>query len=147
MDLKSLAYTSLASLDLASDDLEAIHQTALKLNALDGLSGILVFNGTRFLQIVEGAEVAIDQLVDRLRRDRRHSALEIRAESKIESRSFPSWSMELVKVSSSYFKAKETISARIPGTVNEGTPERLLRMTEGISQTVRFDPASATVVG
>ena len=61
MNLKSLAYTSLASLDLVSDELEAIHRTALKLNALDGVTGILVFNGTRFLQIVEGAEVAIDQ--------------------------------------------------------------------------------------
>ena len=65
MKLKSLTYTSLARLDLNGDDLHAIHRSALNLNALDGITGLLVFNGTHFLQIVEGAEPAIDDLMGR----------------------------------------------------------------------------------
>jgi len=140
MDLKSLTYTSLASFDLISSDLEEIHRTALRRNALDGVTGLLVFNGLRFLQIVEGDDVAVDELVERLRRDPRHSSLEVRAESRIDRRSFPDWSMELVKVSASYFEAKETIRAHIPSTVDEGVREHLFRMTEGISETIRFEP-------
>ena len=55
MHLTSLTYTSLARLDLQTSDLEDIHRSARELNALDGITGLLVFNGTHFLQIIEGA--------------------------------------------------------------------------------------------
>ena len=89
MDLKSLTYTSLARPDLDSDDLNAIHRIARELNSLDGITGLLVFNGTHFLQIVEGAAPAIDDLLARLRRDPRHFGLEVRDERTVEARSFP----------------------------------------------------------
>jgi hypothetical protein len=98
MDLTSLTYTSLARLDLQTSDLEDIQRSARELNALDGITGLLVFNGTHFLQIIEGAHDAIDDLLERLRRDPRHSGLEVRDERKVKERSFPDWSMELVRV-------------------------------------------------
>ena len=101
MTVKSLTYTSLARLDLAADDLEAIHRIARNANALDGITGLLIFNGTHFLQIIEGQPQAIDELVEKLRRDPRHSGVEIRDQRMVEARSFPDWSMELVRVSAS----------------------------------------------
>jgi hypothetical protein len=136
MSLKSLTYTSLARLDLDASDLEAIHRSARELNALDGITGLLIFNGTHFLQIVEGSPRAIDDLVERLRRDRRHSAFEVRDERTVEQRSFPDWSMELVRVSASYFDAKDTVADRLPGEVDPTVRERIMRMTESISGTV-----------
>jgi hypothetical protein len=138
MDLTSLTYTSLARLDLQISDLEDIHRSARELNALDGITGLLIFNGTHFLQIVEGAHDAIDDLVARLRRDTRHSGLEIRDERKISARSFPGWSMELVRVNAGYFDARDTIADRLPDTVPEEIQLRLFRMTELIS-TMEFD--------
>jgi len=138
MNLTSLTYTSLARLDLDSSDLEDIHRTARELNALDGITGLLVFNGTHFLQIIEGAKDAINELVERLRLDRRHSGFEIRDQHSIDARSFPDWSMELVRVSASYFPARETIAERLPETVPEGIRCRLFRMTELIS-TMSFE--------
>ena len=138
MDLKSLTYTSLARLDLGPDDLEAIHRTARELNALDGITGLLVFNGTHFLQIVEGAQPAIDDLLARLRKDPRHTGIELRDERNVEARSFPDWSMELVRVSSSYFEAREAIQDRVPPGVATDVRDRLVRMTELISGTVRL---------
>jgi hypothetical protein len=133
MDLKSLTYTSLAKLDLDAADLETIHRTAREVNALEGVTGLLIFNGTHFLQIVEGAPHAVDDLVERLRRDRRHSGIEIRDQREIAERSFPDWSMELVRVSASYFDAKETVSDRLPQGVAEPVRDRVIRMTEAIS--------------
>jgi hypothetical protein len=138
MDLTSLTYTSLARLDLQSSDLEDIHRSARELNALDGITGLLVFNGTHFLQIIEGARDAIDDLLERLRRDPRHTGLEVRDRHKLTARSFPDWSMELVRVNASYFQARETIVDRLPDTVPEAIKLRLLRMTELIS-TMEFD--------
>jgi hypothetical protein len=136
MNLKSLTYTSLARLDLDSSDIEAIHRTAREVNALEGITGLLIFNGTHFLQIVEGAPQAVDDLVERLRRDSRHSALEIRDERQIAERSFPDWSMELVRVSGSCFETKETVSDRLPQGLAEPVRDRVIRMTEAISGTV-----------
>lgn len=138
MPLKSLTYTSLARLDLEASDLEVIHRTARELNALDGITGLLIFNGTHFLQIIEGSEDAIDDLVDRLRRDPRHSGLEVRDERPIAERSFPGWSMELVRVSASYFEAKETVSEQLPNGTTSDVRERVIKMTEQISGTIAF---------
>jgi hypothetical protein len=138
MDLVSLTYTSLARLDLQTFDLEEIHRSARELNALDGITGLLVFNGTHFLQIIEGARSAIDDLVERLRRDPRHTGLEVRDERRVDARSFPDWSMELVRVNASYFKARDTIADLLPHTVPEVIQLRLFRMTELIS-TMEFD--------
>jgi hypothetical protein len=136
MSVKTLTYTSLASLDLDAEDLEDIHRSARDGNALEGITGLLIFNGTHFLQIIEGAPDAIHDLVERLRRDQRHSGLEIRDEHEIDQRSFPDWSMELVRVSGSYFEARQTISDRLPDTIAEPVRDRVIRMTEAISGTV-----------
>lgn len=129
MQLKTLTYTSRASLDLTEADLNDIHQSARHLNALDGITGLLLFDGSRFLQIVEGADEAIDHLVGRLRMDRRHSAFEIRAERHVDGRSFPDWSMELVRVSTGYRAAQNEIASALPADVAEPVRELLLRMT------------------
>lgn len=133
MQLTSVTYTSLARLDLQPTDLEDIHRTARDQNALDGITGLLVFNGTHFLQIIEGSEKGIDDLVDRLRRDPRHTGFEIRDRRKVDVRSFPEWSMELVRVKASYFEARETIADRLPDSVPDAIQARLFRMTELIS--------------
>jgi hypothetical protein len=138
MDLKSLTYTSLAKLDLTADDLGAIHRTARELNSLDGITGLLVFNGTHFLQIIEGAAPATDDLLARLRRDPRHFGLEVRDERAVEERSFPDWSMELVRVNADYFEARNVIRDRVPGTVAEDVRQRLFQMTELISGTIQL---------
>jgi hypothetical protein len=136
--LRTLTYTSRPALDLTADDLEAIHRTARELNALDGITGLLVFNGTHFLQILEGAPDAIYELIERLRRDPRHSAIEIRDDAEIAERSFPDWSMELVCVSASYFEARDSIGDRLPRSIDDHVRNRVLRMTEAISRTVSF---------
>ena len=133
MKLTSVTYTSLARLDLQTSDLEDLHRSARESNALEGITGLLVFNGTHFLQIIEGSETAIEELVERLRKDPRHTGFEVRDQRKVDARSFPDWSMELVRVNASYFEARDTLEDRLPDTVPEAIQARLFRMTELIS--------------
>ncbi|HYW17291.1 MAG TPA: BLUF domain-containing protein [Allosphingosinicella sp.] len=134
MRLKTLTYTSRARLDLGDQDLAAIHQSARHLNALDGISGLLLFDGSRFLQIVEGTEEAIDTLVERLRMDSRHSAFEVRDERHVERRSFPDWAMELVRVSPGYGNAKDVVATILPATVAPPVRELVLRMSGQLAE-------------
>jgi hypothetical protein len=133
LKLKSLTYTSLARLDLSDSDLSDIHQTARHLNALDGVTGLLMFDGVRFLQIIEGAEEAIDNLVERLRRDQRHSAFEVRDERFVDTRTFPDWSMEFVRVSAGYKEARSEIASILPEHTAPAVRDLALKMTEELS--------------
>lgn len=129
MRLKTLTYTSRGRLDLTDEDLDAIHQTARHLNALDGVTGLLLFDGSRFLQIIEGGEAAIDNLVERLRMDPRHSAFEVRDERLVDRRSFEDWSMELLRVSAGYKAAREEVATILPPGVAAPVRDLILRMS------------------
>ena len=134
MNLTSVTYTSLARTDLETSELDEIQKAALERNGDEGITSLLVYNGTHFLQVVEGGEVAVEKLLDRLRSDLRHKGFEIRERRKVDARSFPEWPMELLRVSPGYFQARDAIADRLPSTVPDAIRARLLRMTELISR-------------
>ena len=90
---------------------------------------MLLFDGARFLQIVEGGEDAIDDLVERLRADPRHSAFELRDERFVDRRSFGDWSMELLRVSAGYRSAREEMTTILPAGVALPVRDLILRMS------------------
>ncbi|GLR46383.1 BLUF domain-containing protein [Sphingomonas astaxanthinifaciens] len=133
MQFKRLAYTSLAALDLTVEQLFDIGQTARDLNGLDGITGLLLFNGTHFLQWIEGAPEAIDDLMERLRRDPRHSAVEIRETELADERLFPDWSMKLVRVRTHYQEAHDDVLEKLPVGLSDAIRARIAGMVELIS--------------
>jgi hypothetical protein len=138
MTLKSVTYTSLAQLDLTADHVADIHQTAMRNNALDGITGLLIFNGTHFLQVIEGDSGAIEGLLAKLRSDPRHHGVEIRDQRMIDLRSFPDWSMELIRVKARFFEARDAITSVLPTDLPGEVSARIIEMTERISRTVEL---------
>ena len=126
--LKSLTYTSVACPDLGPGDIRAIHQTARHLNALDGVTGLLVYNGRQFLQVIEGAESAIDDLLQRLQADPRHSGLTVEDQRVIEDREFRHWAMELAQISISDLKARSALADLLPATLPETVHAKVAEM-------------------
>ena len=138
MQYKCVAYTSLASLDLDEGQLLEILSAARDLNALDGITGLLIFNGTHFLQWIEGPPQAIDELVDKLRRDPRHEGFEVRDERFADERLFGHWSMQLVRVRSRHLQAREDIAHALPGNLPAHVRDRIVGMAERISADVEI---------
>ncbi len=136
MRLKSLTYSSRAQLDLSACDLVAIHESARHLNALDGITGLLIFNGTSFLQVIEGAETAIDALLERLRRDSRHTSLEVVDERVVDQRSFPDWSMEMVQVSAAHLEARDEIETVLPSGIAPEVRQLILNKARALPPVV-----------
>ncbi len=62
-------------------------------NLLDGITGLLVAGGHRYLQVIEGPDVAISRLTARLRRDDRHLGMTILLDRHVDRPSFSGWSM------------------------------------------------------
>lgn len=138
MQFKCVTYTSLAALDLDEDQLRAIHGAARDLNGIDGISGLLLFNGTHFLQWIEGPLESIDQLIERLRRDPRHSGFEIRDERLSERRMFGDWTMKLVRVRSNFHLAQDDVAPQLPEDFPDHLRARVMAMVEKISEDVEL---------
>lgn len=94
--LRSLTYVSRSTDFMSEAEFTHLGLEAARLNALDGITGLLVYNGERFCQTVEGAPAAIDSLLQRLGADPRHHDLEVIDDGAIVQRRFRSWDMQLL---------------------------------------------------
>jgi hypothetical protein len=91
--LWQLVYASAASaaFDLAA--LQNILRVARERNACENITGMLLFEGTSFLQVLEGEGTTIDALLEKIRHDPRHSRVALLLREKITARSFGDWTM------------------------------------------------------
>jgi hypothetical protein len=62
-------------------------------NLARDLSGMLLFRGDRFLQVLEGPESLVRELVGRIRRDPRHRDMRVLVDEEIDERRFADWTM------------------------------------------------------
>jgi hypothetical protein len=87
-----LTYISSASPGAAVDP-QPILATSRRNNARDGITGLLYFDGVRFLQVLEGPDAQVRAAVDRIRADTRHRAIVILSQRQIQMREFGNWDM------------------------------------------------------
>jgi len=90
--LRQLLYISTAVLPGAAM-LDDILSTAQQRNALSGVTGMLLFNGRRFLQVLEGPQATVEMTFARISVDPRHRAAVVLSRRDVADREFGSWSM------------------------------------------------------
>lgn len=91
-----LMYVSTARSDLAEHELTEIAEVSGRNNGHHELSGLLVFNGTNFMGLLEGPSAASSARFNRISRDKRHSGLSILNEGTAKVRSFAEWQMMIL---------------------------------------------------
>lgn len=95
-NIKRMTYMSRFSRQLSPDEIKQIGVYASRRNANEGVTGALLTLGTVFFQIIEGDDVAIDDLYARVLRDDRHTEIIcLRTEQNITHRLFPDWTMNV----------------------------------------------------
>ena len=91
--LLSLVYVSASAHLLNDDELEAILHQSRENNSQLGLTGMLLYYDGAFMQVLEGPEIAVRSLYERIRQDTRHHRITLLLEEYIPERNFPDWSM------------------------------------------------------
>jgi hypothetical protein len=92
--VEQIIYISTARNEYPEDGLiRQVLETSRRNNARDGLSGLLLVGGRRFLQVLEGPKNALDRTFARIKQDPRHFALVELARRPISEPSFGDWSM------------------------------------------------------
>ncbi|AWN37990.1 BLUF domain-containing protein [Methylobacterium radiodurans] len=74
-------------------NLPAILESSRRRNGEHGISGVLVYTGTGFLQVLEGGQVEVLAVFERLLVDRRHRSVSVIEMGEAERRLFGTWSM------------------------------------------------------
>lgn len=90
-----LLYISTVRSEIDAVALEAIVNSARIANRAKGLTGLLVFDGRRFLQYLEGDETAVHALYTKIKADPRHYAVVTLRESHGNNRQFADWDMAM----------------------------------------------------
>ncbi|MAI70081.1 MAG: hypothetical protein CMM01_04140 [Rhodopirellula sp.] len=126
--LRRITYTSLASVTLDQRALLDLLHAARGYNKLDQITGVLIHDQGRFLQVIEGPISAIENLVQRLQSDRRHWQLKIHEDVFAETRLFSDWAMGLGELT-------DPTLACLPGFLNESDEQnRLFELVERLPE-------------
>jgi hypothetical protein len=96
MFLVQLIYASKVSDMFLPGDVESILETARVNNKALGITGMLCFNSTYFLQCLEGSRAAVNKIFNTISTDSRHDSMLILAYSEIYTRDFGDWDMGYV---------------------------------------------------
>ncbi len=95
--LEHLVYLSLASPGLSTVDVRSILGSAQVKNRRRDVTGLLLYSGRHFVQVLEGRALELDDLVGVLQRDERHASLQVLTRHPIRHRRFGSWAMGYVE--------------------------------------------------
>jgi hypothetical protein len=121
--MHQLIYISTARLADADRDVGQILLASRRNNMRDGITGLLVFDGKRFLQVLEGPRRLVEATLARIKADTRHRAPVILSAREIEQAEFGNWNMSWERVPSATSAAtmQEGVDAMVAGVANPNT--------------------------
>jgi len=97
--MKRLTYISKAAPHINSQALQEISQISSRNNQQQDITGILIFLGGYFYQVLEGESAKIDTLYAKIAKDERHTDLLcLKAEYPVKQRLFAEWSMNAINL-------------------------------------------------
>ena len=89
-------YMSTAVGVLRADELDRIYLRAKSANFGAGITGLMLFYEGVFLQVLEGPQAGVVSLLEKIRRDRRHSNLVVLESRPVAERSFTQSAMHFI---------------------------------------------------
>lgn len=94
--LETIAYVSRSRISEGDParEIDAIVSASVLNNKARGVTGVLIFSGLHFLQVLEGTHDQLSSLVAKLSQDTRHEEIIVIAQHEISERRFPDWSMQ-----------------------------------------------------
>ena len=96
--LVRLMYASRVSESFRPEGLSAILRKSTTNNPSIGVTGVLCFSGSIFLQVLEGGRSHVSKLYNRISQDPRHTEVVLLSYEEIDERRFAGWSMGQVNM-------------------------------------------------
>lgn len=97
--IHSLIYTSRAVEPFTTDELDALLIDTRAKNQKRGITGMLVYLGDAFMQVLEGGKGDVQHVFyNKISKDRRHTQVDVISEGPLSERKFADWTMAFKKI-------------------------------------------------
>lgn len=93
-----ITYISTAKPELPASAIDEILSASRRNNGAAGVTGLLLYDGYRFLQALEGEPAMVSRTFDRIKADPRHRAVVMLSSRDVAGRSFGEWAMAAQRV-------------------------------------------------
>jgi len=93
-----ITYISTARPELPAEAIDQILAASRRNNHADDITGLLLYDGYRFLQALEGEPLRVQRAFERIKADPRHRAIVMLSSYEVTARSFGDWSMASQRV-------------------------------------------------
>ena len=95
--LRQVVYISQATRDFTEADLDELVKVSDNNNRKHGITGAMLYLENAFIQVIEGEDSDIAQLLKNLYADTRHRDIRIVSDSVVPARNFQNWSMGIIR--------------------------------------------------
>ena len=89
----SLIYVSTSEKLLNDEELLDILKASRENNSSKDVTGLLLYKGGNFMQVLEGPDEAVEALYEKIKADPRHKDVSVLSREQISARQFPAWEM------------------------------------------------------
>jgi hypothetical protein len=96
--LFSLIYVSSAEKEMNTEELLGILRASHNNNTPRTITGMLLYKGGNFMQVLEGPEENVREIFAKIEKDPRHHSIIVLSEEYIEERQFSAWEMAFVNL-------------------------------------------------
>lgn len=99
---------------LSRADVDAILETCAKNNVPHGVTGLLLYNGRNFLQLLEGEQADLDRLMASIEVDPRHAGVAVLHKGEVEARVCPDWAMKRIAIADAIDVRRQGLEQDMP---------------------------------
>ena len=142
--MRQIVYFSTASERQDAIVVAAILAVSRTHNREQGISGLLIAGGHRYLQVIEGPSAAIGRLISAIRADPRHLGVTVMIDQTIAQRSFEGWSMAYFN--EPRFDEFATVHDLVHQLCRHSGHARLLSQVNRFAEQLAFDPVYPTAI-
>jgi hypothetical protein len=99
---------------LSREDVQAILATSRRNNGARNVTGLLLYNGRNFLQLLEGEESELVSLMVRISHDPRHTGISMIDRRTVPARVCPDWAMQRIQIADNIERRRELLNKELP---------------------------------
>ena len=101
MPYHAIAYASTAVAGLITEDIDLLLIDARARNQIEGVTGVLLYDGSRFFQYLEGPDYGVSKVYSRIQESSKHARIEELFNGRVEATYFRQWYMACSRADSS----------------------------------------------
>ena len=132
MSILKLIYISDATVDFSDEDLKKLLEKARTNNQRIGITGMMIYAGGKFFQVLEGEPEVVNNLLEKIEKDSRHNKIVVMSTDLGAGRYFADWSMGFVKSDA------RTVAEQLDGYLEIFDGDKL-RVSKGATESLQVN--------